>query len=1140
LCVTLSLAQERERVSPPDARVLLAAGLYEQAEVTARYHVDALRAAHGEDDLQVAGASDVLVCALVLNGRAASEQTLILARRTLRIKETRLGVEHADLVPSLLNLGDVLVAAFEFAPAIAVIERALASSTRLAGPDSVDVADALDHLGNAMANAGRYDEAEKSFERSLRLKEKALPETNVTIARTLEDLALVLQRKGDYDRADVPLRRAAAIQERANVHHPAYARTQDLIAQQLWFESRLVESEDASERAVEIAQRTLRPDHPTVALSLRHLAGTVGVLGDLSRSQALKEQALGIAQRNFGAGHPMTGVYLHSLGLAELDQGAYATARQHLQQALKAYEAGYGGQHEYIATALSVLAETDAKLGDYANARREQARAVEVHTRVGGPNHPFVATALTELASVYRQQGSPSEALPLLQRALAIREKNFGSNDREVARALGDMASTLMQMGRPAGAQEIASHALHIWAQLDVPDAPEYASALALYAEIQGERGDYSAAKIHYEKAMQIRARVFGTSHPAYAEAESGLALALANLRQASAALEVAADAEAIGRDHLRLMLRSLPERQALNYAAARPRGLNLILSLSSSMPEAIPVAVNGLIRSRALVLDEIAVRHSAGSTASERTDPQRIALKSVQQRLANLMTRGPGEISPAQYAMLVDDTRRESELAEQTLAEQSAQFRAERSRAQIGLQEVMAALPADSVLLSFARYDRTLFGGPARSVSNTIASYAAFVLRAGQPEIVVQLGSARAIDALIATWRADIAAEALGPPSNATDVSLRSSRKSGATLRRLVWDPLTAHLAGASRIFVVTDGSLNLVPFVALPVGQRSYVLDNRAIVHYLSAERDLVLPPPASNPGRGLLAIGSPSFDDASLFRGHSAKSLPAATRRNPAGALRDAGQACGDFQAARFPALIGTRQEVNELSGLWDTGAKPAAGFASTRVLVGRDASETTFKEEAPHYRVLHLATHGFFLGACHPSLGGTRSVGGLSKKGATSAAGRKAVENPLLLSGLALAGANRRALARADEDDGILTAEEVASLELYGVEWAVLSACDTGVGEVKAGEGVLGLRRAFQVAGARTVIMSLWPVEDQGARAWMRALYEGRLQKGLDTAEAVREASLSVLRQRRAKGLSTHPFYWAGFVAAGDWR
>jgi CHAT domain-containing protein len=182
------------------------------------------------------------------------------------------------------------------------------------------------------------------------------------------------------------------------------------------------------------------------------------------------------------------------------------------------------------------------------------------------------------------------------------------------------------------------------------------------------------------------------------------------------------------------------------------------------------------------------------------------------------------------------------------------------------------------------------------------------------------------------------------------------------------------------------------------------------------------------------------------------------------------------------------------------------------------------------------VLHLATHGFFLnGDCAPAPTGTRGVGGL-----TSAWPRRTAENPLLLSGLALAGANRRASAAPDEDDGILTAEEVASLDLSGVEWAVLSACDTGVGEIRAGEGVFGLRRAFQVAGARTVVMSLWSVDDQATRAWMRALYQGRFQRKLSTADAVHEASFSMLRDRRAKGLSTHPFYWAAFVAAGDWR
>jgi CHAT domain-containing protein len=145
-----------------------------------------------------------------------------------------------------------------------------------------------------------------------------------------------------------------------------------------------------------------------------------------------------------------------------------------------------------------------------------------------------------------------------------------------------------------------------------------------------------------------------------------------------------------------------------------------------------------------------------------------------------------------------------------------------------------------------------------------------------------------------------------------------------------------------------------------------------------------------------------------------------------------------------------------------------------------------------------------------------------------------------DNPLLLSGLVLAGANDRELAGPDDEDGVLTAEEVAALDLHDVEWAVLSACDTGRGEVRRGEGVFGLRRAFLLAGARTVVMSLWSVDDRSTRRLMDALYASRLDRHADTAESMRDAMLSVLSERRRRGLDTHPFHWAGFVAVGDWR
>jgi CHAT domain-containing protein len=243
--------------------------------------------------------------------------------------------------------------------------------------------------------------------------------------------------------------------------------------------------------------------------------------------------------------------------------------------------------------------------------------------------------------------------------------------------------------------------------------------------------------------------------------------------------------------------------------------------------------------------------------------------------------------------------------------------------------------------------------------------------------------------------------------------------------------------------------------------------------------------------------------------------------------------------------FAALPGSAAEAREIADLWSRhGTGPVrAGSSSERgsaaMLIGADATERAVTRLAPGRRILHIATHGFFLADdCGSPQPGTRSVAGLvGAGGLMSPAGRA---NPLALSGLALAGANRRTETLPDEEDGILTAEEVAALDLDGVRWAVLSACDTGIGEIKAGEGVFGLRRAFSVAGAGTVIMSLWPVDDEAARQWMSLLYDASLTRGLDTAASVRAASLGVLRSRRVAGLSAHPFYWSGFVAAGEWR
>jgi CHAT domain-containing protein len=297
--------------------------------------------------------------------------------------------------------------------------------------------------------------------------------------------------------------------------------------------------------------------------------------------------------------------------------------------------------------------------------------------------------------------------------------------------------------------------------------------------------------------------------------------------------------------------------------------------------------------------------------------------------------------------------------------------------------------------------------------------------------------------------------------------------------------------------------------------------------------------MPTPSSH-GEGILVVGNPAFDQ----KGNTASAAnqqPAAnagTAVLPATIMRGSRSACGTFQTLRFPLLPASQQEVENIAVLWKRSMSQAhAGRVNDPLeLTGEGATREAFLQYAPGKRVLHVATHGFFMeGSCQSVL--ERQSNTLKRDSPFLHA---TAENPLLLSGLALAGVNRRDPKQSTEDDGILTAEEIASVNLEGVDWAVLSACETGIGAIKAGEGVFGLRRAFQVAGAKTVIMSLWRIEDETTRQWMTALYRNHFLNQEGTGESVRDASLQILRQRQARHQSTHPFYWGAFIAAGDWH
>jgi CHAT domain-containing protein len=758
------------------------------------------------------------------------------------------------------------------------------------------------------------------------------------------------------------------------------------------------------------------------------------------------------------------------------------------------------------------------------------------------------AKTLNTLASLLARMHDHEEAKRLLERSLAISEGQLGAKHPDVVQTRADLADLFVRMGLYASAESLHVICLTTREELFGREHPSVVASVASLAAIARERGAYADAESLYARVLATHEGLLGAEHPEVARDLTALAQVSALTGRNHEALENALRAEELGRNHLRLTSRVLPERQALQYASVRAAGLDLALSVvSPDEPQAVRRTWDSLVRSRALVLDEMAARHRSVAGAG---DPEVAALESrlasASARFANLMVRGPGKDPVDRYRALLEEARREREDAEEELAGRSAAFRQRRASESVGLDAVARALPPGCAMVAFALYDRYRVAG-GESGFAPVPSYAAFVLPAGAAEpVALTLGPADEIDALVSRWQREAARGALDP-GRSPEAAEAVCRRHGAALRERIWDPVASHLGRAERVFVIPDGALNLVSLAALPVGDSRYLVEAGPLVHYLSAERDIATNPAEHPRGVGLLAVGGPAFDEpgrAEEGPGGAvvASGAPIASPAAPAAPFRGERSGCAGFESVRFEPLPASLEEVDEIASLWNTtGARgEGAGEGGAHVLTGAFAGETAFKRSAPGRRVLHLATHGFFLGGdCRSALQATRGIGTLTEE-ATPDLSEVAGENPLHLSGLALAGANRRDAVSGEQDDGILTAEEIAALDLLGAEWVVVSACESGVGDVHAGEGVVGLRRAFQVAGAGTLITSLWSVDDQSTREWMKALYDARLRRNLDTAECVGRASVDVLQSRRARGLGTHPLYWAAFVAAGEWR
>lgn len=1136
----------------------------------------------GDDHPEAARALNNLATAYFQEGNYI--EALDLFEEVLRVHEQQPVHDPLDIANSLINLVETKIALRDTSGVGAQFARARTELERLEGPYGRRLAGLLHREARWRMRLGEMDAAARLLDRAIAIREAESP-GSCELAASLVARAHVDLELGGLDRAFE--RGARALEICCHLTESACAeRARSLLLlgnverQRSHYEAAMARYDEVLETLRGVARR----DHEEIAGCLRAMAGVSQRLARYDQALQHARDAFALCRGHFGSFHYATAITrvayasalrsvqqpdsasihferaiadlecivgpddvalaepLLGLGALAREQGDLPRARTYVERALAIRQKAYEPTDPRLVRCFHELGILQRRLGDETAAQVSLDRALQT-ARNRGADSAVQAAIHTSLAALKRVRGDEVAAEKHLRDALAVLDRSSVPEHPQRAQVLRNLASFENAAGRFEEAEAHYQRALEILSS-SMPDHPDVAATHLGLGNSFRARGLSSYAEEHYRRAIEIHRRSLGSTSPALALDYYNLAGLLLESGDLQAAMDTAAVAEELGQHHLRLVMLGTSEREALHFAASRASGLEIVLTCAarSESPEDWAQAWDLVIRSRAVVLEEMANRRRGLSDldSDPAIDEFRRQLRAASGRMAALALRGRGSLSQEAYREQLEEARRDKEVAERALAERSESFRQQQLRQKTGFTDVQAVLPSGSALIGWVRFDRLeqqrVSGHrmPIQDRRDALGdpTYAAFVLEAGKPRCrFVVLGSAREIDAQIAHWHKEAGSGTRRRRDRET--AQCAYVEAGRRLRRTVWDPVAAGLEDAERIFLVPDGALALVNVNTLPNDSDGYLLEEAPLLLLLSSERDLLADDAPPRCGYGLLTAAAPDYQG--LPASHAARA------GDSGGPAQTRGLSCEQFRHRRFGPLPGTRAEQDEVAKLWKkhgTKLERRSGQGDPAIieLAGSQVSERAFKQNAPGRRIIHVATHGFFLGKeCR----GREARAGAAPPDDITLSGFM-LENPLLLSGLALAGANKRADAPGPDDDGILTAEEIAALDLTGVDCVVLSACETGLGKVEAGEGVFGLRRAFLMAGAHSIVMSLWAVDDDATAEWMERMFEELLRRRRSVAEAVRVASLKVLRRRRDAGDPVHPFYWGAFVSTGHWR
>ena len=952
----------------------------------------------------------------------------------------------------------------KYAEAIPLAKQLLERAKQSFGKDDPAVAHACLILARLDYEVADYSGSEPLLQETLRIYRKmgAESEEVATTLSFMEQTAIKLfqqeqelEREGKYVEA-IPLAQQVLelSRRRAGPENGAVAYALEILAALYNRLDKYEQAEPLYLEALGIMKEAKGPESKDVAATLKRLGRLYYDMGEYAKAEPLFQEELRIENKQFGPESKEVAETLGNLGGVYSQIGDYARSEPLLQEELKIEKKTLGLESKEVATTLNNLGVLSLLMGDHATAEPLYLEALRIQKKVLGPENEDVARTLNNLAQVYAGMRDYEKAAYCYGQALQVEKKVLGPEDLYVAITLNNLALLWDDAGNYAEAERLYQDSLRIREKIQGPGHPGVATTLDNLALLYHHMGKYAKAEPLYQEALGIYSKWFGDEHPDTIICRRKLALLDIDLGRSDDARALALTACNNQAHLVEKILSFASEQQRLAYQKS-----NSVLSLSvlaATKGNEVPLAL-AILHDKGVVLDSL-MEDQAFYRANRKTARGEDLLDKLatdKQRIGRLL------LEPIQNSTQSKDELQglqdEMQTIESKLAKDVTSAGRARRAQSVTAEQIVSALPQDTALIEYFACGNYL------GQAQWEGAFGAVVFLRGQKEIFVTLPSSKVLGPTIKSYRHLLSQ---GNPPDGDEVTYKL-----AQLYQQVWEPIQKVLPSTiKRVIISPDGPLNFISFATLLDSDQQF-LGERLVVEYVTAGRDILEATPAAA-NKDCLIVANPDFQG------------PA--DNDSSNMLRMRGGETRELEDLHFDWLAGTMTEASQLKKQLESwNWKPS-------LLTANDATKAAlFKVHRPY--LLHLATHGFF-----------EPIDSEDWKAVDSSQlneGRaRYFDNPMHRSGLALAGANLTLAAWRNKqeltpaDDGILTAEDAAALDLEGTWLVTLSACDTGEGEANAGEGVMGLRRGFLEAGAENILMTLWSISDSFTGQFMNDFYQ----------------------------------------------